>query len=483
MSRTFTQCSRIFPVRSDFLKLSSDIAENARLLTDKLRISESFDIIKRDISILGRQAFLLFIDGFAKDDIAEKLMEFFFGITDEKMLESAETFSENCVPYVEVTTDNDLDAVAFNVLSGGLILCIDGMDKCIVIDLRTYPQRETSEPDRDKVFRGSHDGFVEVLISNTALIRRRIRDPALTFKYIKAGNRSQTDIAVCYIDGKADKPLLKKIIEKLRTANVESLTMNQESLAEILAPRKFFNPFPKFKYSERPDTAAAQLLEGDIVILVDNAPSAMIIPATVFDIMEEANDYYLPPITGTYLRLSRFLITFITTFLTPTWVLLLRYPQWVPIGLRFILADAQNVPIFIQLLILEVGIDGLKLASLNTPNMLTTSLSMIGAIIVGDFAVESGWFSAQAMLYTALVAIANYAQPGFELSYALKFMRILLLLLTGIFGIWGYIAGIISIFLMLLCNKTVSGHCYLYPLIPFNFYDFKTKILRMRIKS
>ncbi len=483
MSASFTPYWKITQVRSVFLKLTSDIDYNSRILSEQLRASENFDIVKRDICICGKRAFLLFVDGFAKDDIAEKLIEFFFDITDEKLLENAKVFMENCIPYIEVSSENESDTAVFQILSGGIMLCIDGIDGCIVIDLRTYPQRETSEPDRDKVFRGSHDGFVEILIFNTALIRRRIRDPALTMKYKKIGTRSQTDIAICYIDGKADKEVLKRITDRLNSTEVESLTMNQESLAEILAPRIFFNPFPKFKYSERPDTAAAQLLEGDIVILVDNAPSAMIIPATVFDIMEEANDYYLPPITGTYLRLSRFIITFLTVFLTPTWVLLLRYPDFVSERFRFILdGTQQSVPIFIQLLILEIGIDGLKLASLNTPNVLTTSLSMIGAIIVGDFAVESGWFSAQAMLYTALVAIANYAQPGLELSYALKFMRMILLILTGIFGIYGYVGGIVIILLMLLCNKTVSGHCYLYPLIPFNYHDFKSKILRMGIK-
>lgn len=464
------------------MKVAGNIEENAKIFKEKLHLGASFDLVKRDIVICGKPAFMLFVDGFMKDEISEKLMEYFFRVTDSAFLKDADIFAENCVPYVEVTTEEDIDTLTTQLLSGALILYIDGFSKCVSIDLRTYPQRVTSEPDRDKVFRGSHDGFVEILIFNAALLRRRIRDVDFTVKYHEVGTRSKTDIALCYIDGKVDKKLLRKIEDKLKNTSVEALTMNQESLAEVIAPRKWFNPFPKFKYSERPDTAAAQILEGDIIILVDNAPSAMIIPATIFDIMEEANDYYLPPITGTYLRMTRFLVTFITTFLTPTWVLLLKNPQWIPGWLQFIkVDDPVNISIFIQLLILEVAVDGLKLASLNTPSMLTTALSMVGAIIVGDFAVESGWFSAQALLYMALVTTANYTQPGFELGYALKFMRMILLLLVGFFSTAGYAAGVLFIFITLLCNKTISGHCYLYPLIPFNLHDFKTKVLRLRI--
>lgn len=466
------------------MQIKNNIRDNAKIFSEKLNLGKSFDIVKRDIVICGKASFMLFVDGFMKDEISEKLMEFFFNVRDMSLLTDADTFASNCVPYVEVTTENDVDTLVTQMLSGALILYIDGFEKCISIDLRTYPQRETSEPDRDKVFRGSHDGFVEILIFNTALLRRRIRDTDFVVKYHQVGSRSKTDIAVCYIEGKVDKKLLSKITDKIESATVESLSMNQESLAEVLAPRRWYNPFPKFKYSERPDTAAAQILEGDIIILVDNAPSAMIVPATVFDIMEEANDYYLPPVTGTYLRLTRFLVTFITTFLTPTWVLLLKNPEWIPDWLKFITVDDPvNIPIFLQLLILEVAIDGLKLASLNTPSMLTTSLSMVGAIIVGDFAVKAGWFSAQSLLYMALVATTNYAQPGFELSYALKFMRMALLLLVGLFNFTGYAIGLILIFLTLICNKTISGHCYLYPLIPFNLHDFKTKVLRMKINN
>ena len=258
--------------------------------------------------------------------------------------------------------------------------------------------------------------------------------------------------------------------------------MNQESLAECLYKKKWYNPFPKFKFTERPDTAAAQILEGDIVILVDNSPSAMITPTSIFDVVEEADDYYFPPITGTYLRLSRFLICILTYLLTPTFLLLMQNPAWIPGGFEFIAIEGDvNIPLIWQFLILELALDGLRLAAVNTPNMLSTPLSVMAALVLGEFSVNSGWFNSEVMLYMAFVAIANYTQASYELSYAIKFMRIINLILTAIFGIWGYIGAIVIMVIAIVTNKTVSGKSYIYPLLPFNMKQLSKRLLRKRL--
>ena len=368
------------------------------------------------------------------------------------------------------------------LLSGITAVLIDGYDKCMMIDCRTYPARGVGEPEKDKVLRGSRDGFVETLIFNTALIRRRIRDPKLIMEILSAGNSSHTDIAVCYMEGRVDEELLNNIRRRIRNLRVDALTMNQESLAEGIFPHKWYNPFPKFKFSERPDTAAAQVLEGNLVILVDNSPSAMVLPTTIFDVVEEADDYYFPPVTGTYLRLTRFLIALLTYFVTPTYLLLMNHRMWIPENLEFIiLKEDPNVPLILQFLLLELAIDGLRLAAVNTPNMLSTPLSVMAALVLGEFSVESGWFSSEVMLAMAFVAIANYTQSNYELGYALKFMRILNLILTQLFGIWGYIAGLIIFALALLTNKTISGQSYLYPLIPFDRAKMRNRFFRGRM--
>ncbi len=378
------------------------------------------------------------------------------------MSEDATTFARTKIPYVEVDVIGDFDQVIRNVLSGMTCLFISGYEVCISIDCRTYPARSVGEPEKDKSLRGSRDGFVETIVFNTALIRRRIRDPHLVMEITEAGQASRTDIAVCYMKDRVDRDLLDNIKQKIEELHVNDLRMNQQSLAEAIYHRKWFNPFPKFKFTERPDTAAACLLEGKVVILVDNSPSAMILPTSILDVVEEANDYYFPKITSVYLKSSRALIAFLTVFLTPVFLLFMQNLDWLPEIFAFVaVKDTVNIPLVFQLLLLEVAIDGLHLAALNTPSMLSTPLSVITALVLGEFSVSSGWFNAEVMLYMAFVAMANYAQPNFELGYAMKFMRIMLLILTSLFNWIGFAAGCIIVFCFLLFNRTLSGRSFL----------------------
>lgn len=462
--------------------LSGSLKEDMGYLNRTLDVDKNFDVIYRVINIGGKEACMYLIDGFCKDELMQKLLQYFMDLTPEKMPEDCHALSKQFTPYVEVEIQDDCQQMIQSLLSGMFVLLIDGFCKALVIDSRTYPARSVEEPEKDKVLRGSKDGFVETVVANTALIRRRIRSTELHMEMMNAGESSKTDIVLCYMSGRADEEFLEAIRRKIRGIRVDSLTMNQESLAECLYQRKWYNPFPKFKYTERPDTAAAQVLEGNIVILVDNSPSAMILPTTIFDVVEEADDYYFPPITGTYLRITRFLITLFTYFMTPTFLLLMNHVEWVPESFSFILLQEEpNIPLIWQFLILELAIDGLKLAAVNTPNMLSTPLSVMAALVLGEFSVNSGWFSAEVMLYMAFVAIANYTQANYELGYALKFLRIINLLLTEWFGLWGYIAGILIAALAIGCNRTVSKKSYIYPLFPFEWKNLKNRLVRRRL--
>lgn len=463
-------------------KMKTSLDENMQYLNEKLAVDANFDVVYRVMEIGGKRACMYFVDGFCKDDLMQKMLQYFITISPKDMPQSAHEMSKRCIPYVEVDLQDEWKKIIFFVLSGVLALFVDGYDQCILIDSRTYPARNVSEPEKDKVLRGSKDGFVETVIFNTALIRRRIRSSDLRMEMMNAGKSSKTDIVVCYMDSRVDHDFLDKIKSRIRNIKVDALTMNQESLAECLYKEAGWNPFPKFKFTERPDTAAAQVLEGNIVILVDNSPSAMIMPTSIFDVVEEADDYYFPPVTGTYLRLSRFLIAILTYIMTPTFLLLMQNPDYIPHGFEFIMVkDTINVPLVWQFLILELAIDGLRLASVNTPNMLSTPLSVMAALVLGEFSVNSGWFNSEVMLYMAFVAIANYTQASYELSYALKFMRILNLILTALFGIYGYIAGSVVLVLCIVLNRTVSGQSYIYPLLPFNLKQLSKRFLRKRL--
>lgn len=464
------------------MKVSTKLADNMKYLSEELHVNESFDLVYRVIEVGGRKSCIYFIDGFCKDELMQKMLQHFMSIKPEDLPQTAHDMSKQAVPYVEVDLSDDWEQVLYNIMSGVFALFIDGYDSCILIDSRTYPSRSVSEPEKDKVLRGSKDGFVETVVFNTALIRRRIRSTDLRMEMLRAGTSSKTDIVLCYMESRVNHHFLDKIRERINTIKVDALTMNQESLAECLYRKKWYNPFPKFKFTERPDTAAAQVLEGNIIILVDNSPSAMITPTSIFDVVEEADDYYFPPITGTYLRMTRFLIAVLTFLMTPTFLLLMNQPGLIPRGFEFIqVQDVQNIPLIVQFLILELAIDGLRLAAVNTPNMLSTPLSVMAALVLGEFSVNSGWFNSEVMLYMAFVAIANATQASYELGYALKFMRIVTLLLTQLFGIFGYLGGIALLLIAIASNRTVSGESYIYPLLPFKWKKLCRRLFRLRL--
>lgn len=464
-------------------KIDRDLKNVIRYMEQELRVSENFDLVCRTITLGKYHCAVYCISGFTKSELLEKLLEAMMKQADGKETNTLEDFSQSVIPFAATELLGEYETAILNLLSGQTVLFIDGFDRCIVMDCRSYPARSVSEPEKDKTLRGSKDGFVETLILNAALIRRRIRDPLLTIETLHAGRRSMTDIALCYIEDRIDRKMLDKIREKIKCLDVDSLTMNQQSLAECLYPYKWYNPFPKFKFTERPDTAAASVLEGNLVVLVDNSPSAMVLPSSVFDIIEEADDYYFPPITGTYLRFSRLLISMFTLWITPVWLLLIQNPQWLPPWLEFIkVKEAINVPIILQLLILELAIDGLRLAAVNTPNMLTTPLSVMAALVLGEFSVKSGWFNSEPLLYMAFVSVANYTQSSFELGYAVKFMRLITLILTYLFNLPGFTIGQIITVGAIVSNRTITGHSYLYPLFPFSWKAIKRRLFRVRIR-
>ena len=455
-------------------------------IDSKIKPELSFDVIKRELVIGGRSAAIYFIDGFIKDEIFEKILEFLFKVSPEQLkgIENAKEFSERLMPYVEVEDTDDADAACTAVLSGATVLVVDSVADFLIVDTRTYPVRSVSEPEKDKTMRGAKDGFVETLIFNTAMIRRRVRDYNLRMEYYQIGEASKVDVAICFLDGKGDKKSIEILRKRLKSVNIKGISMTQQALAEVISPTFFFNPFPKIKYTERPDYASACLLEGRVLLIMDNSPTVMVFPTSFADFTKEANDYYFPPLTASYIRITRQLISIITVLLTPVFLLLINNPAYIPSWLSFIKLDQTPViPIFIQLLILEFVIDGLRIASLNTPDNLSSSMSIIGGLLLSEFAINAGWFEAECILYMAFVAIAGFSQPSFEMGYAQKFIRILLLLATEILGIWGLLGGLVITVLTMTLTKTLTGRNYFYPVIPFNLKDFLRLFIRPEIKE
>lgn len=466
-------------------RLTKLYRENVALLDKTLRVNESFDLLKKVMKIGDDEITMYYIDGFVKDTVMGKLMIYFLSLNGlgKGSEKSADEFLVSHLPYVEAEVTEDLDSMIQMMLSGATLMIGSTFgDKAILIDSRSYPARDTTEPENDRVMRGARDGFVETLISNTALIRRRIRDTALTMSYVTVGNNSKTDIAICYMDGKADPKYVEYLKEKLKNIDTGSLSLGHQSLTECLVKTRWYNPFPKVRNTERPDTAVAQLLEGSVIILCDNSPEAMILPTTIFDFMQEANDFYYPPLTGTYLRIVRHLVFWSTLVLIPIWYLFIKNPEIVPSWLLFTLPTSEaKIPIIAQLLLVEFILDGLKLASMNTPSMLSNSLSIVGGLILGDFAVNVGWLIPEVILYMAYVSIAAFTQTSYELGYAFKFLRVAILILTALFNYYGFVAGILLTFILICTNKTVNRRrSYLYPLIPFNGKALLSMYVRLK---
>lgn len=460
--------------------------DNIAFLDNYLRVNENFDLVAREIYIASRPAKMYFIDGFAKDEILEKVMEFIMHLTEEDLagIGSTRLFANQFLPYIEVDVHSEVETFSTFIYAGAVGLVVDGYKGGILIDARTYPVRSVEEPDNDRVLRGGKEGFVETIIFNTALIRRKIRDRDLTMEIHQVGERSKTDVVLSYLNNKVDKKLLKQLQKNLDEIKVNALSMSQESLAECLVKKQYFNPFPKARYTERPDAAAACIYEGDIIVLVDGSPAAMIVPTSFFEFLQDTNDFYFPPIVGSYLRIVRGVIFGLALLLTPVWYLLITNPDIIPQWLNFIKIDEPySIPVFLQLMIIELVVDALKLASLNTPNSLSNSLSIIGALVLGELAVSAQLFSSEVVLFMAFVAIANFAQPSIELGYAFKLSRVFILVMTALFNIVGFCVALIMTILTIALTNTISGKSYLYPLIPFKAKALLSLFFRLPINT
>ena len=454
------------------VKLTLNFEDNISKIDTRLRPKESFDIIKREMEINGQRLVMYYVDGFVTSALMQKLIMHLTTVKDfgNGQAGAAEEFAKT-VPSVEVDTAYDVDTVVTAVLSGCSAILSGGFgDGAVIVDARSYPARSTDEPENDRVMRGARDGFVETLIFNTAMVRRRIRAPELTVKYMCVGELSKTDVAVVYLNGKADPAFVKNIVKKIENIKTDALPMGHQSLVECLIKKNPFNPFPRVRCTERPDCACASILEGNVIILCDTSPEAIILPTSIFDFLQDTDDYYYTPITGTYLRLVRQLVFWSAVVLTPIWYYLATNPEIVPEWLYFVVPDQTGaVPILIQLLLVEFVVDGLKLASLNTPSVMSNSFGVIGGLLLGDFAVQVGWLSPDVIFYMAIVSMASFTQSNYELGYALKFVRIITLILVAFLGVWGLVLGALIGILLIVTTKTLNqNRSYLYPLFPFN---------------
>lgn len=454
-------------------------------IKSQIPVGESFDLLERKLEIAGRDAEMFFVDGLVDGSMMQRVLFSLFSLKTEQ-LETAETmeqFLQSNLPFLDAMITRDVDQAIKYLYSGLVPLLISGYDGIIIIDCRSYPLRSVQEPSKEQSLRGAKDGFVESMMTNIALIRRRIRDNDLIFKVYNIGEMTKSDTSMVYMRGKADSSMVEKLDRCLRSLRIEGLTVTEQSLVEALLGRKrgLFNPFPKVRYTQRPDVIAAHVEEGKIAVIVDNTPTVILIPAGIFDFLQDIDDYYFPVMIGNYFRALRITNMIVILFATPVYLLFAEGTIPTYEGLRFFITEEEfAISIFWQFILLEIAVDGLKLASLNTPESLGMSLSVIGALVLGEFSVSSGWFVPQTILCMAVVALASFIQPSMELGYAIKFVRILMLIGAHCFGWPGMAAAFVLSVAVMAGTRTIVGTSYLYPLVPFDGKKLKRLVFRTK---
>ena len=459
--------------------MDRDYDRTLDLIKKELGEGESFDIVVREFKVADKKSALVGIDGLIKDDVLTWIMQSLLLLTDQQCRErNLKSSLQTVIPYIELNTETNIDELLYSVLSGSVLLVVDGSEEVFVIDARTYPARNPDEAEIERVVRGSRDGFTETIVFNTALVRRRVRDPKLRIKLIRVGKRSKTDVCLCYIEDIADPKLVDTITTRIENIEIDAVPMAEKAVEELILPGNRWNPFPRVRYTERPDVAAVHLFEGHVLVMVDTSPSVIIAPATYFHHVQHAEEYRQNPAVGLYIRWVRFIAVMASIIVTPLWMLLALSPSLLPESLNFIGPEEKgHVPIFIQFIIAEISLDLIRMAAIHTPSPLATALGVIAALLIGDIAVNIGLLAPEVILYTAVVAVGSYCTPSYEMSMANRLVRLFILLGTGFFRLPGLI--ITTILSLVLAALTKSFNVpYLWPLIPFNYRAFKSIIIR-----
>ena len=426
----------------------------------KAQLASSFDVVYRSITIEGKHAYLIFLSSLSDPSLLSDLVEGFV-ITASNGL--AITFYPGAV-----TTVYDRQEVLVNMLSGQCLVLLEESEAYYCIETRSYPSRQNGEPSVEKSVRGAHDGFVENIIFNVGLIRRRIRDPQLCVKIAKKGSKTKTDIAYLYLEKLVDVDVLEDFEHRLRDMQ-ECEIINERNLCEALYG-KTWNPYPHVRYSERPDICAIHLLQGYVIVLCDNSPSAMILPTTFFEQTKQMEEYTQTTLVALFTRMLRLIGIAFSLYLLPLWIALVVDQN--PTMLQLPMHDIRLYEFGFQIIFADVVVEWLRQSLIHTPTVLSGIMSFVAVFVLGDMAVELGAYTKEILIMIALCNIGNLLTPSYELSLANKLFRILIGLCALYFGTSGFCFAVLVHISILLSTKTIK-YPYLYPFIPFSWKEFK----------
>lgn len=387
------------------------------------------------------------------------------------------------IAFVQVQSVTKMPDVVRFILSGPMVTFIDGLDEALLIDTRIYPMRSIQESEVERVIRGPRDGFTETMLMNTALIRRRLRDPSLRAELMQIGSRSKTDVTLMYIDEVTNPQIVDDIRSRLKRINVDGIIMAEQSVTDLIADVKW-NPYPVVRYTERPDVAATALVEGHVVIVVDTSPEVIIAPITLLQLLQHPEEYHSYPSVGTAMRWVILAAALVSVLLPGLFLMMNFHPQQMPQQLAFFKATRGSLPLWGELLVAEVLLNVLRLAVMNTPTQVGSMVSIVAAVIFGQFASKIQLLQPEVLVYMALVMACQFALPSYELGTANQLTRWWIIGVTEIgraigSGFWGFVASVF-LWALFLGTRKSFGVPYFWPLIPFKWNNGMRDVLLRR---
>jgi len=472
------------------IKLRKSLDENIKIFRKIL--GESSDVIIRRFKVGGIRAAVLYLEGMVdgnviNDFILKPLLLEVHQAKPNKRLAPKELFlkiEENSVPIGEISEAEDFDKLVSLFLTGVSAVLVDGYPGALMLNTKGWEKRNITEPDIEKVIRGSRDGFTETLRVNTTLIRRRIRDPNLRIITIQIGRRSKTDVTLVYIQGIASPDLVDEVKKRLERIDID-VVMDSAYISHFIED-SWWSIFPTVQETERPDKVAAGIAEGRVAVLVDNSPFALIVPANINMFMVSPEDAYLRWSAGSFVRLIRFGANFIALLLPGLYIALTSYhPEMLPTGLALSIASTrENVPFpaFVEAFLMELSLELLREAGARLPGPLNQTIGIVGGLIVGTAAVQANIVSPIMVIVVALTAIAAFAVPTFSFGAAVRQVRFLFMFLAAVLGIYGIMLGLLLLIGHLATLKSF-GMGYLEPFAPLRTGDLKDIMIRMPLQS
>ena len=469
--------------------LSKDINKNIKVLRSVFEHCD--DVVMREIEVVVKEpirALIVFVEGMSDESainehIIEAVQQNAAIISRGQRLTGANTLKitkDQVLSVNNAQATGDLSKLVEQVMAGSVALLIDGTAGVIIINVREWKSRSVEEPNSEPLLRGPRDGFTETLRTNTALVRRRIKTPRLKMEGYKIGRLSKTDVVIAYIHGIANDKVVEEVRRRLNRIEIDGI-MESNYLEELIEDDPF-SVFPQTNITERPDKVAAHLLEGYVAIMVDNTPVSMIVPATFPVLLQSAEDYYNRYPYAFFIRLLRFIALNISLLLPSLYVAIVTFHQEM-LPTPFIISIAAQregtpFPAFIEALFMETVFEILREAGIRLPRQIGQAVSIVGALVIGDAAVNAGLVSPAIVMVVALTAIASFTLPNISASFALRLLRFPIIFMAAFLGLFGVMIALMTI-LFHLCSLRSFGVPYLSPLTPFNLRDMKDSFIRM----